>query len=344
MNNIYAKASEFVSKNRKWCILGIAVLFLMFPVIIQAKYPSRLLSVIIMYATLAGAMNVVNGYSGQFCIGFAGFVCVGAYVQAILSTTFGWSFWPLMLLGGIAAAFVGFIVSLPTLRLSGIYLSVVTIGISEVIRLIALNWTSLTGGAHGIQGVPPPKLLNLDFTDPRLFYYIFLIVAILFIFCTYRVLRSRVGRAWLSIRENQIAARSLGIPTSRYKSMCFVYSAFWAGLCGAIYASFVVYLDSTYFTMGFSMDIISMLLIGGSGTLAGPVVGAFGVQLLSEVLRPFGVWRYVVYALLIIAMMWLRPQGLVGSTRSSMFAITREKRAKTVAKGAKETDNALRGG
>jgi branched-chain amino acid transport system permease protein len=166
-----------------------------------------------------------------------------------------------------------------------------------------------------------------------LFYYIFLVIGLLFLFCTHRVLNSRVGRAWLSIRENQTAAQSLGIPISHYKSISFVYSAFWAGLCGAAYASFVVYVDSTYFAMSLSMDIISMVLIGGSGTLGGPVVGAFVVQFLSEGLRPFGVWRYVVYALLIIAMMWLRPQGLGGTARSSVFAVTKEKRARREAAG-----------
>ncbi|MDR3209163.1 MAG: branched-chain amino acid ABC transporter permease [Oscillospiraceae bacterium] len=340
MKRASERLAVFVGKHRKWLLLGVAVLFLLFPLIVQAKYPSRLMCVIIMYATLAGTMNVVNGYSGQFCIGFAGFICVGAYVQAILSTALGWSFWPLLLLGGVASAFVGFLVSLPTLRLSGIYLSVVTIGASEVIRLIALNWTSLTGGAHGIRGIPAPRLLGLDFSDPRLFYYIFLGIGLLFLVCTYRVLRSRVGRAWLSIRENQTAARSLGIPTSRYKSVCFVYSAFWAGLCGAAYASFVVYMDSTYFSMGLSTDIISMALIGGTGTLAGPVVGAFVVQLLSEGLRPFGVWRYVVYAALIILMMWVRPQGLSGSARSSILSVARDRSGRKAKRRVKKPEAA----
>jgi branched-chain amino acid transport system permease protein len=314
------------AKHQKKLLIITVLLFVLFPVVIRANYPSRLLCVVIMYATLAGAMNAVNGYSGQFCIGFAGFVCVGAYVQAILSTVLGWNFWLLLLLGGIASALVGFIVSLPTLKLSGIYLSIVTIGTSEMIRLIALNWTSLTGGAHGIQGIPAPELFGLDFSSPRLFYYIFLAIGLLFLFCTDRVLNSRVGRAWLSIRENQTAAQSLGIPISHYKSISFVYSAFWAGLCGAAYASFVVFIDTTVFSMTLSMDIISMVLIGGSGTLAGPVIGAFVVQFLSEGLRPFGVWRYVVYAILIIAMMWIRPQGLGGSARSSVFAVSNEKR------------------
>ena len=329
MKSYVSKIGAFVAKYKMWFVLAIAILFILFPIVIRTKYPSRLMCVIIMYATLAGAMNVVNGYSGQFCIGFSGFICVGAYVQAILSTTLGWSFWPLLILGGIASAIVGFIVSLPTLRLSGIYLSIVTIGASEVIRLIALNWTSLTGGTHGIQGIPPPRLFGLDFSDPRLFYYVFLAIGILFLVCTHRILKSRVGRAWMSIRENQTAARSLGIPTPRYKSICFAYAAFWAGICGAAYASLVVYMDSTYFSMGMSTDIISMVLIGGSGTLPGPIVGAFVVQFLSEGLRPFGVWRYVVYAILVIAMMWVRPQGLAGSSRSSMLAVTRDKTSKT---------------
>ncbi len=325
----WIKIARDWAKNHIWAVLlALFVVGLFFPVIVKNKYITRIMCLILMYSTIGGALNVINGYSGQFCIGFAGFVCVGAYTQAILSTRLGWSFWPLLLLGGILACIVGFVVSLPTLRLSGIYLAIVTIGMSEVIRLIALNWTSLTGGSHGIRGIPMPKLLGLDFSNPRIYYYVFFFLAVLFLFCTTRLLNSRVGRAWLSIRENQIAAASLGVPVARYKCICFMYAAFWAGLMGSAYASYVVYIDSTFFTMGMSIDLLSMVIIGGSGTLVGPVVGACVVEALTEGLRSFGTWRYVVYALLIIAMMWVRPQGLFGSSKSSDLAYSRKKAVK----------------
>ena len=329
IKDVTQKIAAFVEKNKTWVLLALAIAAILFPIVVQSKYTSRFMCVILMYCTLGGALNTINGYSGQFCIGFAGFVCIGAYTQGILSTVFGWNFWALLLLGGIASAFVGFLVSLPTLRLSGIYLAIVTIGLSEVIRLIVLNWTSVTGGAHGIKGIPAPSLFGISFSNPRLYYYIFLAILFLFLFCTSRILKSRVGRAWLSIRENQTAARSLGISTPYYKSLCFVYAAFWGGLIGSAYAAFVVYIDSTYFTMGLSMDILSMVIIGGSGTLVGPIVGAFVVQLLTESLRSFGTWRYVVYAVLIIAMMWVRPQGLAGSSKASSLVYKRTKKKRS---------------
>jgi branched-chain amino acid transport system permease protein len=204
--------------------------------------------------------------------------------------------------------------------MSGVYLSIVTLGFSEIMRLLALNWTSLTGGPLGIKGIPVPLFFNIPLRSPRTYYYLFLVLAIIFLFCTGRVIKSRIGRAWMSIREDPLASRSLGVESSRFKALNFMYGAFWIGIAGAVYAPYVRFIDSTFFTLDEGFNILSMVIIGGQGTLIGPVVGSILVNFLTELLRPIGAWRMVAYAVLIIVMMWVRPQGLVGASDSILAA------------------------
>ena len=269
-----------------------------------------------MYSTLAGALNSINGYSGQTCLGIAGFFCIGAYTEAVLATKLHLSFWLLLPISGIITALIGLLIALPTLKMRGIYLSIVTLGFSEIVRLIALNWTGVTGGALGIKGIPAPELFGYSIKNAKSYYYIFLVIAALFLFVTNRVVHSRVGRAWMSIREDQLASRSLGVETPKYKAMNFMYGAFWAGVVGATYAPYVKFIDSTYFTLDEGWNVLSMVIIGGQGTLLGPILGAGIVNFITEILRPIGEWRLVAFAILIIVMLWLRPQGLAGASDS----------------------------
>jgi branched-chain amino acid transport system permease protein len=272
------------------------------------------------YAVLAGSLNVINGYSGQFNIGHAGFYCVGAYCEAILATQLGVPFWIALPLSGVAAAVIGLLVALPTLRLKGIYLALVTLGSSEIIRLIALNWEWLTGGPVGIKNIPSPLLGSFKVVRSTHYYYIFLGIAVIFFFLTNRIIKSRVGRAWISIREDELAARSLGVESSRYKAFNFMYGAFWAGVSGGAFAPYFKFISSDMFSLDEGFNILSMVIIGGQGTLLGPIVGSVIVNFLTEFLRPISQYRLVVYALLIIIMMWIRPQGLVGASHSILAA------------------------
>lgn len=293
----------------------LCVLFLL-PMVIAKNYILGLLCRVLMYATLAGSLNVINGYSGQMCIGHAGFFCIGSYVEALLATRLGVSFWILLPLAGVVTALMGLLVALPTLKMRGVYLAIITLGFSEIIRLIALNWTDVTGGAMGIKNIPVPQLGGLEFSNARTYYYIFLCIAIVFLFVTRRVIRSRIGRAWISIREDQLAARSLGVNTPTYKAVNFMYGAFWAGIIGAAYAPYARFIDSTIYSLDEGFNMLSMVIVGGSGTLVGPLVGSVVINALTELLRPIGQWRMVAYGVLIIVMMWFRPQGLIGASDS----------------------------
>lgn len=302
-------------RRRIILILGLAVLLIL-PQVYSKSYFMGVMCRIFMYTILAGALNIINGYSGQMCLGAAGFYCIGAYVEAILLTRTPVNFWLALPVAGIITMLIGLLIAIPTLKMSGIYLSITTLGASEIIRLIALNWTSVTGGAFGIKGIPVPSFFGLAMRSAKHFYYIFLAAAILFLFVSNRVMKSKIGRGWISIRENELAAKSLGVNSSRYKACNFMYGAFWMGIAGAIYAPYVRFIDSTYFTLDEGWNILSMVIIGGQGTLIGPIVGTVLITFLTEVLRPIGTWRMVVYALLIIITMWFRPQGLVGDRNS----------------------------
>lgn len=303
--------------KKLYLLFGVlCVAFLVLPFIYGKSYFMGVMCRIFLYAILAGSLNIINGYSGQTCLGAAGFFCIGSYVEAIFSVKLGMNFWFILPMAGIITALVGLLVALPTLKMSGIYLSIVTLGFSEIVRLIALNWTSVTGGAMGIKGIPVPMFFGIAIKNSKSFYYLFFVFAVLFLFVSNRVINSKIGRGWMSIRENQLAAKSLGVNASKYKAYNFMYGAFWIGIAGAIYAPYVRFIDSTYFTLDEGWNILSMVIIGGQGTLIGPIIGSLLVNFLTETLRPIGAWRLVAYALLIIVMMWFRPQGLAGASDS----------------------------
>lgn len=310
---------NFVHKHRLVVLVILAVVVALLPFVLKTSQ-TRILCRILMYATLAGSLNIINGYSGQTCLGQAGFFAIGAYTMAILITRFDISFWLLLPLSGILAALFGALIALPTLRMKGIYLSMITLGASEIIRTVALNWQSLTGGSYGIKDITRPTLFGMVIDTPKEFAWLFLVVAIVFLFVSNRVLRSRIGRAWMAIREGELAAASLGIQVSKYKITNFVYGAFWAGIAGGIYAPYLRYIDSSAFGLDEGFNILSMVVIGGQGTLVGPVVGAIVVNLLTELLRAISSWRYVVYAAVLLMMMWWRPMGLAGESSTALMA------------------------
>ena len=186
-----------------------------------------------------------------------------------------------------------------------------TIGFSEIVRLTALNWTGLTGGAMGMKDIARPVIFGMTISSTQQFYYLFLIFAALFVFMTSRIVKSRVGNAWQSIREDQLAARSLGVEVMPYKMRNFLYGTFWAGLAGALYAPYLMYIDSTIFTLDEGFTVLCMVLIGGLGTIIGPIAGSIVVIFLMEGLRFLSNYPHRIYGLTIILVMWLRPQGIL---------------------------------
>ena len=277
---------------------------------------------------LGMSLNLVNGFTGQFSLGHAGFMAVGAYTSAFLSTLIPdlsgpvqiFAFPVFALAGGLLAAFAGWIVGLPSLRLRGDYLAIVTLGFGEIIRVVLLN-TPAVGGARGFYGIPGPT----DWTIGRITISKFLIgysQALFWVlacfFVIWRLVRSAHGRAFLSVREDEIAAEAMGINTTQTKVRAFVLSSFFAGIAGSVFAHYANYLNPASFGFNRSIDAVIMVVLGGMGSLTGSMLAAVFVTVMPEALRPLqellGVdLRMVIYALSLILLMILRPKGLFGN-------------------------------
>lgn len=271
---------------------------------------------------LAVSLNLVNGFTGQFSMGHAGFMAVGAYVAASVTyaTTlhpegkamFGvgtpggyWLFWVQTIMGGSIAAFAGWFVGLPSLRLSGDYLAIVTLGFGEIIRVTIQNIDAI-GGPRGLSGIP----------QHAGFWGIYIWAAITIV-VVYRLTRSSAGRAMMAVREDEIAARSMGVDTTKYKVRAFVISSFFAGVAGSLAAHYLNVITPMSFTYVRSFDVITMVVLGGMGSISGSVLAAVVLSVLPEALRPIQQYtkldfRMVIYSLLLIVMMLKRPYGIFG--------------------------------
>jgi branched-chain amino acid transport system permease protein len=266
---------------------------------------------------LAVSLNLINGFTGQFSIGHAGFMAIGAYASAFVTVTFGdriraaFAFLPgfardgaLLLIalaaGALLAAIAGFIVGVPSLRLRGDYLAIVTLGFGEIIRVFILNIDAV-GGARGYSGIP--KIAN--------FFWIYGFAALTVLIVS-RTVRSSFGRTLIAIREDEIAAEAMGVDTTRTKVISFVLSSAMAGIGGGLFGHYLMYLHTNSFTFIKSIEIIIMIVIGGLGSITGSVLGAVLYIALTEGLREFSQYRMVLFSLLLVVIMIVRPQGILG--------------------------------
>ena len=249
---------------------------------------------------LAASLNLINGYTGQFSLGHAGFMAVGAYVGVVLTTNFQMAFPVAILAGGLTAGLLGALIGLPTLRLRGDYLAIATLGLGEIVRIVIIN-VPYVGGAAGFKGIPH----HTDFT-----WVFCLMLVTLFIIKNF--VNSRHGRACLAIRENEIAAESMGVNTTRYKVLAFSIGAFFAGVAGVLFGHNMYILSPASFTFMQSFNILIMVVMGGLGSMTGSIAGALVVTFLSAALASFPNARMIIYALALILLMFYRPQGLFG--------------------------------
>ena len=249
---------------------------------------------------LAASLNLINGYTGQFSLGHAGFMAVGAYVGVVLTTNFQMPFPVALLAGGVSAGLLGALIGLPTLRLRGDYLAIATLGLGEIVRIVIIN-VPYVGGAAGFKGIQ--HLTNFT-------WVFFIMLAALFIIKNF--VNSRHGRACLAIRENEIAAESMGIYTTKYKVLAFTIGAFFAGVAGTLFGHNMYILSPASFTFMQSFNILIMVVMGGLGSMTGSIAGALVVNFLSAALASFPNARMIIYALALILLMFYRPQGLFG--------------------------------
>jgi len=269
------------------------------------------------------SLNVVNGFTGQFSIGHAGFMAVGGYASAVITTLlFHTSSWPVyfqvpifvlsLVFGGLAAALIGYLIGLPSLRLKGDYLAIVTLGFGEVLRAV-LRAINYVGGPRGLTGIPM-------YTN---FFWVFSIT-LLTVYAVRNFVNSSYGRACISIRENEVASASMAVDTTKYKVLAFTFSAFLAGVAGGLFAHLLMYLQPDQFGFVKSCDYLVYLYAGGMASISGSIVSATVLTVLPEVLRFLANWRLVIYAVLLVVMMLTRPEGLYGNREFSFLRIKKQ--------------------
>ena len=298
--------------------IAIIVMMALLPLAISNFYYIQVLVFIGIYIILTLSLNLLNGYVGLLSIGHAAFYGIGAYASAKLVMDAGLPF-PLAMLGaGSVAGFFGYLIAKPTLRLSGIYMTLATLGFNMIFFLVLQNWMSFTNGPLGIMDIPPPSIFGYAIESRLQYYYLIFFLVLLTIFSMQRLMTCRFGRALVSIRENELAAEASGIHTTRYKIQAFVLAAFYAGIAGSFYAHFVKFISPDSFYIYESFILLAMLAFGGQGNLAGPVVGAAVLIIIPEMFRFLQEYRMLVYGGILVVMMLVRRQGLLGGRNYSL--------------------------
>ena len=273
----------------------------------------RTIIIIGIFIILALGLNILIGYTGLVSLGHAGFFAIGAYTSVILMMRFDVRFLISLLAGAAISGVVGLLLGIPSLRLSGSYLTIVTLGFGEVVRLVIMSWTTVTNGTLGIMGIPRPNFFGMELNLANNgFYYLTLITVLTVTLACYLLVNSKIGRAFRAIKEDEVAAGMMGIKTTHYKVLAFVVSAFITGIAGAIYAPILGFMDQNTFDFDVSILILSIVIVGGMGTLRGMFLGAILLISFPEMARFLMNWRFVVYGLLLIVMMRFRPNGLLG--------------------------------
>jgi branched-chain amino acid transport system permease protein len=265
---------------------------------------------ILIYAMLAHSLNIITGHAGQISLGHAAFFGIGAYTSAMLYTGAGFPFWISVPMAAVVAGIVGALLGIPCLRVRDDFLAITTMGINFVVEAVFL-YLPFFGGAMGIGGINLPRWFGREMTKPEYFILIF-VVLVLLLLLDRRVGRSWIGLAWASIREDEEAARAMGVDVVRFKVLAFILGSAIAGLAGGFYAHFLTFIMPQNFGFGQSIVILSMVVFGGIGSRWGPIVGAVILGILPEVSRPIMEYRILIYGILLLSMMRFQPGGLLG--------------------------------
>jgi branched-chain amino acid transport system permease protein len=297
--------------------LGAALIaaVILLPALVESRYVLFVCDLAMIYAIVALGLNLLMGYGGQISVGHAAFFGIGAYTSAILSVDFGWSFWTALPASLALSAAFGLVLGLPTLRLRGHYLILATLGFGEIVRLVLQNWQQLTKGPTGIVGIPPVRLFGIALQTERQFYYLALAFLALALVVTVRLARTRMGRELISVRDHELAAELMGVDTVRVKLFAFSTSAAFAGIAGSLYAHMSGSISPDVFTFELSVALLIMVMLGGPGTILGPVFGALVLTALPEVLRDFKELYLVFYGVGILLLSIFLPRGLAGLLR-----------------------------
>jgi branched-chain amino acid transport system permease protein len=294
-----------------------AIFFIAFPMMFSL-YQIDIMTTALIYVVIALGLNIVVGLAGLLDLGYVAFFAVGSYAYALLNYHFQLSFWICLPIGGALGFFFGVLLGFPVLRLRGDYLAIVTLGFGEIIRLILENWNDFSFGPSGIANIPRPGFFGMDFSlrqNQTYMYYLMIGLALFTVFVVRRLQDSRIGRAWMALREDEIACQAMGINKTRTKLSAFALGATWAGMGGVMFAAKTTFINPASFTIWESVIILCCVVLGGMGSIMGVVAGALVLKLLPEYFRAFSEYRMLIFGVVLVLMMVFRPGGLISSTR-----------------------------
>ena len=287
-------------------VFFVFLLLIIIPFVNLPRYVIRILVFSGIYILLASSLNFSSGIAGQVSLGHAAYFGIGAYTSALLALKLNFSFPVCMIFALVTTGALGFLVSIPAVRLSGAYLAIVTLGFGQIVNIIMLNWLDVTRGPMGLVSIPPPMLFGFEFSSPGSYYYLVLITCILTLLFFNNLIKSKFGRNLMALRDDENAAVAMGINISRDKVIALTISSAIAGIAGALYAHFMLFISPSSFTGEESTAILSMVVLGGLGNMTGSVFSALILTALPELLRDFSQYRMLVYGFLLVIMMILK--------------------------------------
>jgi len=312
--------SQTILKDKRFYTPGLIAVggfVIAFPFIFS-MYQTNIMTTALIYVVVGLGLNIVVGLAGLLDLGYVAFYAVGAYTYGLLNYHFGLGFWAILPIGGAMGACFGILLGFPVLRLRGDYLAIVTLGFGEIIRLILENWNDFSQGPSGIANIPRPGLFGLDLSLHQSHIYLYFIMIALVIFTIFVVRRledSRIGRAWIALREDETACQAMGIDKTKTKLSAFALGATWAGMGGVVFAAKTTFINPSSFTIWESIIILCVVVLGGMGSIVGIICGAMVLILLPEYLRAFSQYRMLIFGAILVIMMVFRPSGIISSVR-----------------------------
>jgi len=312
--------AQKILENRKISVpvvVAVCIIVMFFPFVFS-MYQTSILITALTYVMLGLGLNIVIGLAGLLDLGYVAFYAVGAYSYALLNYHFGLGFWTVLPIAAGLGAMFGILLGYPVLRLRGDYLAIVTLGFGEIIRLILENWNEFSFGPSGIANIPRPSFfgMNLSVHSATIYtYYIMVGLCIFTIFVVNRLQDSRIGRAWIALREDEIACQAMGIDKAKTKLTAFALGATWAGMAGVLFAAKTTFVNPASFTIWESVIILCVVVLGGMGSVVGVIMGALVLILLPEYLRAFSEYRMLIFGAVLVTMMVFRPGGLITNVR-----------------------------
>jgi branched-chain amino acid transport system permease protein len=303
-------------------ILIILNLSIIIPILLKNEYYIELFIQICIFIIVALGLNILTGFTGQLSIGHAAFCAIGGYISGWLALNLNLPFLLSLITSSFVTGVIGFLIGFAVIKTRGPYLAMITIGVGEIVKLLIINMPSITGGPMGMTKIPPPSFfITFSTAISKAYFAIAAIWFSIFFICT--IMNSKVGRAFLAIRENEEAARAMGINTHLYKTFSFGLSTFMAGMAGSLYAHIYSVLSPEIFSIDLSIQFLTMIVFGGMGTLLGPILGAIILVLLPEILRGLATYQMLIYGVMLMLCMSFLPYGLMGFIERGFLRIKR---------------------